>query len=347
MSDLAMARSIKRVLGNALCWEMIATINAAMAVALVVVMFTTTGEELAKTIPVAATAGIMALAVAALLANRLEAGERTLHAVLGLTVICVTAVVYSSDALRASLVDLYLGPMVCAFYAFASRRAFVYYWICMAFYCAALVTASYAFVPERIGMTLSVTLVMVTMLGKARRNVVAYSVNAVKLSVVDPLTGAINLRGLRRAVTDAIDRSVGGELTPAVIPIDLDEFKLVNDNYGHSMGDRMLKAVTSAMHDALRSGDQVARRGGDEFAAVCLVNGPAEANALAARLADRIAKARLELCPALRPTATVGVVLWRPGEDTDLFLARADGELHGAKAAAQAERGLETEARAC
>jgi diguanylate cyclase (GGDEF)-like protein len=179
---------------------------------------------------------------------------------------------------------------------------------------------------------------MVIMLAKARKRVSAYTLNAVKLSVVDPLTGAVNVRGLRRTTGDAIERCVGTGLKPALVAIDLDEFKIVNDRFGHSMGDRMLRGVTSAMNDVLRVGDTLARRGGDEFAAVCLVNGEAEVNALAGRLADRIAEAREQLCPDLRPTATISHVLWNDGEDADAFLARADAELHGAKATAHAAR---------
>lgn len=343
-TDLAMARSIKRVLGHTLSWEMIAGINAAMAVAVVGAMLTATGNELVAPLPIVATAGLAWLAGMALLASRGEAGHQSLHVVIALTVVCVTAIVFSADATRASMVDLYLGPMVCAFYSFPSRRAFIYYWACFAFYTAALVTADYGYLAERIGMTLSVTLVMVVMLGRARRNVAGYTVNAVKLSVIDPLTGAVNVRGLRRAVVDSIERCVGGEMTPALIAVDLDEFKLVNDRFGHSVGDRMLKAVTNAMRESLRAGDHLARRGGDEFAAVCLVNGAGEANALATRLADQIAKTRVELCPTLRPTATVGVVLWLAGEDADAFLARADNELHGAKVVSHAEREVERSA---
>lgn len=345
-SDLKMARSIKRVLGRTVAWEMVAAIDAAMSLAVVGAMLTATGAELIAPLSLAATVALGLLAAFAVVASRRESGERAMHFVIVATLICTTAIVFSADALRPAVVDLYLGPMVCAFYAFPARRAFAYYWSTVALYAAALVTADYPYAVERIGMMLSVTLVMVVMLAKARRRIANYTVNAVKLSVVDPLTGAVNVRGLRRATADAIERSMGSSLVPALIAVDLDEFKLVNDRFGHSTGDRMLKAVTSAMHDAIRVGDTLARRGGDEFAAVCLVDGRAEANALAARLAARIYDARIELCPSLRATATVGTAIWQPGEDADDFLARADAELHGAKAESHAERDFEQRARA-
>ncbi len=336
--DIKMARSIKRVMGHALVWEMIAAISAAMAAATIGSMLTQAGRELLAPVPIVATAALVLLAFVAVYACRRDARDRAMQVVIAAMVVCATLIVFSADALRAAIPELYLGPMVCAFYAFPARRAFAYYWVAFAGYSLALITADYPYVAERIGMALVTTLVMVVMLAKARRRVAAYTVNAVKLSVVDPLTGAVNLRGLRRTTGDAIERCVGTGLVPALVAIDLDEFKIVNDRYGHSVGDRMLKSVTSAMKDVLRAGDTLARRGGDEFAAVCLVNGEAEVNALAARLADRIAEAREQLCPNLRPTATISHVLWRDAEDADAFLARADAELHGAKATAHAAR---------
>lgn len=340
-NDIAMALSIKRVMGHALSWEMIAALLAAMAAAAVGVMFTTTGEALVAPLPVAAAIGLASLAIFAIVANRRDAGERAMHVAIAGSMVCATVLIFYTVELRAYVTDLYLAPLVCAFYSFPSRRAFAYYWVAIGLYCGALVTADYAYVVERIGMTVSVTLVMVVMLAKARRKVAAYTVNAVKLSVVDPLTGAVNLRGLRRATADAIDRCDGTGLVPALVAIDLDEFKLVNDRFGHSMGDKMLRGVTSAMNEVLRAGDTLARRGGDEYAAVCLVNGKAEAAALAERLADRIAQVRIQLCPSLRPTATASIALWHEGEDADAFLARADAELHGAKAVVHAERRAE------
>ena len=85
----------------------------------------------------------------------------------------------------------------------------------------------------------------------------------------DPLTGLVNRRGLAVALERALADARRTRTKVAVLLVDLDHFKLVNDTHGHHVGDRMLAEVAPRLLRAVRGGDVVGRMGGDEFAVVC------------------------------------------------------------------------------
>ncbi len=85
-----------------------------------------------------------------------------------------------------------------------------------------------------------------------------------RAALVDPLTGVANRAGL-----DAFTENLGSELVSCALYVDLDDFKLVNDDYGHHIGDLVLREVATRLENAVRSKDLVARVGGDEFVVIC------------------------------------------------------------------------------
>ncbi|MFF5178895.1 diguanylate cyclase [Micromonospora sp. NPDC000316] len=109
----------------------------------------------------------------------------------------------------------------------------------------------------------------------------------------------------------------------ALLAIDVDGFKTVNDTYGHQAGDQVLVGLARALEGALRHGDELYRIGGDEFVAVIEVNRPEEA----VRIAERLAEAARRT----GRTISVGVALPRPGETPDRTLRRADQALYAVK----------------
>jgi diguanylate cyclase (GGDEF)-like protein len=116
-----------------------------------------------------------------------------------------------------------------------------------------------------------------------------------------------------------------------VMIADIDDFKAVNDNFGHAAGDRVLQAVASALELSLREYDMCARWGGEEF----LLLFPACESANAPLVAERL---RLAVAAAPRisdkiptPTISIGYTLHRPGESIDATLLRADEALYKAK----------------
>ncbi|WP_442930858.1 diguanylate cyclase [Micromonospora sp. NBC_00421] len=134
---------------------------------------------------------------------------------------------------------------------------------------------------------------------------------------LDPLTGLRHTGTFGRRIAAATPGRT------ALLAIDVDGFKTVNDTYGHQAGDRLLVGLARALEAALRHGDELYRTGGDEFVAVIEVAHPDEA----VRIAERLTEAARRT----GRTISVGVALPHPGEPADRTLHRADQALYAAK----------------
>ncbi len=125
----------------------------------------------------------------------------------------------------------------------------------------------------------------------------------------------------------------------AVLYLDLDGFKQVNDTYGHGAGDQLLRLASERITGCVRPDDLVARLGGDEFAVVCTdLSGPAEAEAIAARLVEVMAQPFQVGDDQIRVGLSVGVALTdpvdeSPGESVGRLVEAADRALYDAKQA--------------
>ncbi len=148
----------------------------------------------------------------------------------------------------------------------------------------------------------------------------------------DPLTGLPNRELFRDRLAGALARMRRGGPPPAVLLLDLDGFKVVNDSLGHHAGDELLRCIAPRLAEAVRAGDTVARLGGDEF--VVLADGVQDestAMLLAQRLEAawrepvRIGEAELHL------SASVGVAVATPACDPDSLLRDADAAMYHAK----------------
>jgi diguanylate cyclase (GGDEF)-like protein len=137
----------------------------------------------------------------------------------------------------------------------------------------------------------------------------------------DPLTGVLNRAGLVAAASRAIHLARRSGQPLAMVVLDLDDFKAVNDTWGHAEGDRVLKAVCASWLAHLRSGDVLARMGGDEFVAIL----PATEGMAACGVAER-------LIDTAGITCSTGVSVLQPDDDLDALLARADKDMYRAKA---------------
>jgi diguanylate cyclase (GGDEF)-like protein len=146
----------------------------------------------------------------------------------------------------------------------------------------------------------------------------------------DPLTKLPNRELLLDRLAVALARRVRQDTALGVIFIDLDDFKRVNDEHGHAVGDELLVSVAQRLQREVREGDTVARYGGDEFVVLCedLAN-EQTAGPLARRLAAAIAQPVTTAGLLLRVGASIGVVVESdPTSDPEALLSRADAEMY-------------------
>lgn len=130
-----------------------------------------------------------------------------------------------------------------------------------------------------------------TIMRLLKRRLVAAEAHQREMAERDPLTGVANRRAFDAALAAAVAPDGAGGGAAALLLIDFDDFKAVNDTHGHPVGDAVLQTVAGACAPELRSGDRLARIGGDEFAVVAPGEGAAGAPRLAEALAAAIAAA--------------------------------------------------------
>ncbi|MCK7615518.1 GGDEF domain-containing protein [Roseibium sediminicola] len=152
-------------------------------------------------------------------------------------------------------------------------------------------------------------------------------------AATDPLTGLLNRRAFHiageRELALADRRSMGFALFMA----DLDRFKLINDQYGHGVGDRVLTLVAEQLKTILRQGDILSRFGGEEFVALLPYTTPEQSLAIAERLRQSITDISIIGVPPV--TISIGVTYWEPGNPLSInsLLDCADAALYQAKEA--------------
>jgi diguanylate cyclase (GGDEF)-like protein len=143
-------------------------------------------------------------------------------------------------------------------------------------------------------------------------------------AVVDDLTGLLNRRGWRQAAPRELARAGRSGLSLALVMLDLDGFKRLNDQLGHERGDRALREMADGLRTTLRAGDVIARLGGDEFVALLSNSNLDGALAAAKRLRDALPSG---------VAFSAGVAVWDAREDIQELLRRADVALYAAKSA--------------
>jgi diguanylate cyclase (GGDEF)-like protein/PAS domain S-box-containing protein len=156
------------------------------------------------------------------------------------------------------------------------------------------------------------------------------------LSEHDELTGLLNRRGFRRTATQELKSAARTQRRDAVLYVDLDRFKPINDAHGHAAGDDALRGVADVIRATVRDADFGARLGGDEFAIYAVGVGAGQGHTIAARLRANLdahnAAAEARGRP-FRVELSVGVAELEAGDDLDGLLARADAALYARKLA--------------
>jgi len=145
---------------------------------------------------------------------------------------------------------------------------------------------------------------------------------------IDALTGLANRRALEEILAAEISRAHRFTHQLAVVLLDLDRFKEINDSFGHGAGDVMLRAVSRLLTSLARQGDTVARWGGEEFVVVL----PETDLAGASRFAERLRRTiEAHSVGEMRTSASCGVATMLPEDDVEALLGAADQALYQAK----------------
>jgi diguanylate cyclase (GGDEF)-like protein len=147
----------------------------------------------------------------------------------------------------------------------------------------------------------------------------------------DPLTGLANARLLARSGADALRDDASGECEVALLFLDLDGFKPVNDELGHDAGDGVLRMCADRLSSAVRDGDTVARLGGDEFVVLMPRAGRQGAEATARRLHDLMEAPFSVAGQEVRLSASIGLALSSAGDEFAALLKRADEAMYATK----------------
>lgn len=171
----------------------------------------------------------------------------------------------------------------------------------------------------------------ITMIGRAYNRMRSHLETIV---LTDPLSGCFNRRGLNQLAEREVSRAVRGKKDLAVLAIDIDHFKAINDRYGHLTGDEVIREVGALLRETAREPDVVARIGGEEFTILAPESNDEGAMILAERVMAAFRQHTFKsLPPDHRITASVGVAASaaRDDEVAKTLLARADEALYIAK----------------
>lgn len=173
------------------------------------------------------------------------------------------------------------------------------------------------------------------------RNALTYK-QACLASMTDPLTGIPNRSALEKTIEKEIALSDRNKTPLSIIFADIDNFKIINDQYGHLVGDRVITSIASDMEQIIRATDFLARYGGDEF--IFVLNNTARSGAV--RLTERIKKSVSKINfvddsrQQFKVTLSFGISPYIPGESIEQLIQRADRSMYVAKANGRDRVGL-------
>jgi diguanylate cyclase len=180
----------------------------------------------------------------------------------------------------------------------------------------------------RVFATLLLTIIMINIV----LNVMAELQEAlIRQAITDPLTGAFNRRRMQQTLEQVVEQGRRRPPNNAILVIDIDHFKEINDRLGHDIGDRVLRQMVEVFDGRIRKVDQLFRIGGEEFMILLFETNTAEALALAENL-----RMRVEHAPLLedqKVTVSLGVCAQRAGQSAEDWLKCADSALYQAKRA--------------
>lgn len=178
----------------------------------------------------------------------------------------------------------------------------------------------------RIFMSLGFVLIMINVV----LNVVGELQRALQTqAITDPLTGAFNRRHLQMHLAQRVLPAGAAAPGDALLAIDIDHFKRINDSHGHAVGDEVLRRLVAVVATRKRGSDLLFRTGGEEFVLLLPRIAPDVAQRVAEDLRQRLAQAQLMTGETI--TVSIGVAALRPGQNAEAWVQAADAALYEAK----------------
>lgn len=151
----------------------------------------------------------------------------------------------------------------------------------------------------------------------------------------DSLTGAMNRTALEELLPKEILRAGRHDHPLSVIMIDIDEFKVINDNMGHIVGDLTLKKVAEHINQQLRQSDMLFRYGGDEFLIILPTTALDGAQYVGEQISYWLGSDPQEEMACIQPKLSIGMAIYQPGDDSHDLIHRADQAMYAAKISTQ------------
>ncbi len=162
-----------------------------------------------------------------------------------------------------------------------------------------------------------------------QRHILQQNVDLERLSMTDMLTGVLNRHGLQRRNSELMNRATRFGHPLALLMLDLDHFKQINDQHGHPVGDQVLKRFAETIQANLRGSDIFGRWGGEEFLVIAPHLNLNDAEKMAEKLRHAIETAEFD--SSIHLTTSIGVSEYSPGEPVSELIKRADHALYAAK----------------
>ena len=176
-----------------------------------------------------------------------------------------------------------------------------------------------------------VMIALASLLGVLAWRLIGVLSEATRMTHTDPLTQLLNRRGLYERAEDLLALAERKRLPVAVLLMDIDHFKSINDTHGHAVGDSVLSQLGGHLLRVRRAADLICRWGGEEFVMLMLLEHAEDAMTVAERMRQEAQRTRIQ--PGDVPvTLSGGLAILQPGEALDQAIKRADLQLYEAKA---------------
>ena len=264
-----------------------------------------------------------------------------------------TAFIFAIEEKGGHLLSLYLLPVIVSALTLGRWMTLVV----VVLSSAGFLMASLVPVPDeslRIGLILELGVHLAPFLLVAMvTSMLAYEMEIARsririLSETDELTGLYNVRAFSRILKREHERAIRHRRNYAILAIDLNRLKLINDTYGHEAGNRSIVLVANVIARLIRSTDAAARYGGDEFVVLLSETNGVDAGIVAKRIAHSVRRSTIEVSGAMvKPSVSVGVASFpEDGEEAKDLMVKADHAMYREKEALRDKEAQEEARRA-